>query len=59
MIATSTDAGIIRREIRQLRAEMKRANVRKVSCFNGGLTPDERRYNQELFRLNTILKSIS
>lgn len=45
----------IKAEIRATKREMKQRGVRKVSCFNGGLTPDESRYNTELFRLNSLL----
>ncbi len=34
---------------------MRTLGVRTVSCFNGGLTNDESRYNSELFRLKTQL----
>jgi len=38
---------------------MKRKGVRRVSCFNGGLSGDERYYNQEIFRLNTEIEKLS
>jgi len=43
----------LKAELRELRAEMKRRGVRKISCFNGGLTADESRFNTERFRLET------
>lgn len=46
-------------EIRDLKREMKSRGVRVVSCFNGGLTPDESRYNSELFKLKTQLSLLS
>ena len=55
MNLSSTDVGIIKRDIRQLRAEMKQAGVRVVSCFNAGLTPAEYSYNKQLFALKSRL----
>jgi len=46
------------KELKALRAEMKEKGIRQVSCFNGGLTADELRYNTELFRLKTIAKQL-
>ena len=46
----------IRLELRRLREEMREAGVRRISCFNGGLTDTEYRYNAELFRLQTLLR---
>lgn len=45
-------------QLRQTKREMKERGVRKISCFNGGLTPDESRFNQELFRLNTEIAKL-
>ena len=45
----------IKSEIKRLKAEMKARNVRVVSCFNGGLTSDERYYNTYLFDLKSRL----
>lgn len=41
----------IETEIQETKREMKRLGIRRVSCFNGGLTPDERRFNERLFKL--------
>lgn len=49
----------IKAAIRDLKREMKANGVRKVSCFNGGLTREESYYNTELFRLNTLLQQAS
>ena len=46
----------IRDEIRQLEREMKELGVRKVSCFNGGLSRQESVYNSRLFALKSVLK---
>lgn len=46
-------------QLRELRAEMKRMAVRKISPFNGGLTPDEYRMNSERFRLETEIMKLS
>lgn len=48
----------IKKDIRELRAEMKAKRVRRISCFNGGLTPCERDFNSRLFNLNTELKTV-
>lgn len=45
----------LRRELRQLRADMRAAGVRKVSPFNGGLSPAEYAMNRDRFRLETAL----
>ena len=46
----------IRKQIRELKKEMKENNVRKISCFNGGLTQSESYYNSKLFELKTKLE---
>jgi hypothetical protein len=46
----------IKREIAEVKAEMKRRNIRRISCFNGGLSDDERRFNTQLFNLTTAWK---
>ncbi len=35
---------------------MKSLGVRRISCFNGGLTPEESRYNSLLFKLKMDLE---
>lgn len=45
----------IKAEIRQVKADMRADGVRTVSCFNGGLTPAEYRYNSTLTRLKVEL----
>ena len=46
----------IKAEIRETRRQMKEAGVKRTSCFNGGLTSDEYRYNSRMFKLETDLK---
>lgn len=45
-----------RRELRKVKEEMKAKGIRRVSCFNGGLTSDEQRCNQALFRLKATIQ---
>lgn len=42
-------------DIRALKAEMKARSIQVKSVFNGGLTADEYRYNNQLFALKTEL----
>lgn len=46
-------------ELRDIKREMKAEGVRRISCFNGGLTDRERYFNGEIFRLNTLIKKYS
>ena len=48
----------LNKQILEIKKEMKRDSVRVVSCFNGGLTSEERRFNTELFRLKTKLSQL-
>jgi hypothetical protein len=52
----SPERRVIQSAIRTLKAEMRERGVRRISCFNGGLTDLERRYNTEFFNLNTQLE---
>ena len=45
----------IKRETRETKAEMKASGIRRTSCFNGGLSPEEYRYNARLFQLSVEL----
>ena len=45
-------------DIRSMNREMKRIGIRRMSCFNGGHTPESYRYNADLFRLETEKKHI-
>lgn len=44
----------INESIRRVKAEMKEKGIKRVSCFNGGHTPESYRLNAELFRLETL-----
>lgn len=46
----------IKAQIRDLKRSMKEQGIRVVSCFNGGLTPDESRHNTRLFELKVNLE---
>lgn len=46
----------LKKQIRETRKEMKELGVRRTSFMNSGLTPNERCYNEEMFRLETLLK---
>ena len=47
----------IRKAIRETRAEMKAKGIKRVSCFNGGHSPESYRLNARLFELETKLRS--
>lgn len=40
--------------LRAVRAEMRAKGIRRLSCFNGGHSPDSYRLNAEMFRLETL-----
>ena len=46
----------IRKAIREVKAEMKAKGIKRLSCFNGGHSPDSYRLNARLFELETLLK---
>jgi hypothetical protein len=46
----------IQRAIRETKAEMREKGVKRLSCFNGGHTPESYRLNARLFELETKLK---
>jgi hypothetical protein len=50
------DTAEIRRQIREVRAEMKAKGIKRSSCFNGGHSPDSYRLNAEMFRLESALR---
>lgn len=55
-----SDLAQLKKELRETRREMKEKGIRKTSCFNGGLSPDEYRLNARLFELKTkIEKGVS
>lgn len=53
-----SDEKEIRAELREIRAEMKRLHIRRVSCFNGGHSPESYRLNARMFALETALKRL-
>lgn len=46
----------IKDEAREIRAEMKRKGIRRISCFNGGHTEESYRLNSRLFELKVRLE---
>lgn len=57
MSETNSTLKALRLEKRAVTREMKEKNIRRVSCFNGGHSPESYRLNAELFRLNTLIKT--
>lgn len=45
----------IKLEISSIKKEMKSSGVRRISCFNGGLSQQEYSYNSRLFALQVEL----
>lgn len=54
---TNTTIQRIRAEIRATRAEMKAKGIKRVSCFNGGLSGEVYSLNARMFRLENELKA--
>jgi hypothetical protein len=50
------DTKTIRRQIRELRAEMRASGIKKTSCFNGGIDERTYRFNARLFELKCALE---
>ena len=46
----------LKKQIAALKQEMRKHGIRKISHFNGGLTPDEHSYNSRLFQLTVELE---
>jgi hypothetical protein len=46
----------IRKTIREIKREMKELGLRRISFMNGGLTSEEQRYNERLFKLSCDLE---
>lgn len=46
----------IMKQLREVRKEMRANSVRQISCFNGGLSPEEYRLNSLLFALKMKLE---
>lgn len=47
----------IKAEIKATRKEMKEKGIRRVSCFNAGLTSAEYHLNSQMFALEMELKT--
>lgn len=47
----------LKRQLRETRKEMRTTGVRRISCFNGGLGPEEYRLNSKCYQLETRIKS--
>ena len=47
----------LKRQLRELRKEMRAAGIKKTSPFNGGLDMETYRYNARRFELETKIKS--
>jgi len=52
-----SDAKTIRRQLKELRAEMRACGIPKTSPFNGGMDRDVQRVNERRFALETALKA--
>ena len=46
----------LRHDRRVLRREMQQRGVRRISFMNGGLTEDERWYNEHMYAIETAIK---
>ena len=46
----------IRKQIRETRKEMRAKGIKRISCFNGGLSGEVYSLNARLFQLETQLK---
>lgn len=46
----------VKAAIRETRREMKECGIRRISCFNGGVSPAEYRANSRLFQLSVDLE---
>jgi hypothetical protein len=47
----------IRAAIRETRAEMRAKGIKRISCFNGGLSGEVYSLNARMFQLETELKT--
>ena len=46
----------IRKQIRETRKEMRAKGIKRISCFNGGLSGEAYSLNARMFQLETQLK---
>lgn len=49
------DSKDLRRQLRELRRDMRAAGIRKTSPFNGGMDRETQRWNERRFALETQL----
>ena len=54
---TTEEKKAIRAQIREIKARMKAAGIRRLSCFNGGHTNESYAANAELFKLESKLRN--
>jgi hypothetical protein len=48
----------IKKQLKELRAEMRLLGIRKISPFNGGLDRTTQQYNEQRFALETGLERL-
>jgi hypothetical protein len=53
----NTQTKNLRRQLRELRAEMRSLGIRKTSPFNGGMDRETQRWNERRFDLESKLES--
>lgn len=53
------DSKALKRQLRELRAEMRQNGIKKTSCFNGGMDRETQRYNERRFALETEIESVA
>lgn len=53
---TEQTATKIRRQMKEVRSEMRELGIKRTSCFNGGMDRQAQRYNERMFALETQLK---
>lgn len=49
-------AKTLRKQLRELRAEMRSLGIKKTSPFNGGMDRETQRWNERRFALETALE---
>lgn len=54
-ILSADEIKTLKAERKEIRAEMKSRGIKRTSCFNGGLSGDEYRFNARLFEIETKL----
>jgi len=46
----------LQKQLRETKREMRARGIRRTSMMNGGLSPDEMRFNEQCFRLETEIQ---